>query len=1177
MKPIFLEIEGFNSFREVQKINFKKLTDKGLFGIFGPTGSGKSSILDAIIYALYGKLDREFINLNEDKAVVKYTFEIGKGNERKTYHIHRVVKRDKEGAYKSVIVKLYEIMVKNGEESFRILSEGKSNVDAEILEIIGLKQSDFTRAVVLPQGKFSEFLKINPRDRSDMLERLFGLQKYGSGLMEKIKREIQKNNNELLIIEGQLSSYQEVSEEALLLLEERYKNLKEEEKKLKEEKQIIDESCEKYKNIWQLQQELQVKEKEKEKYGLLKAEVDNKRLKQEKAQGAAVVRPYIDALEETEVKLRKVSVDLSEGTKAAINITKSLEEIKKEYEAVYFAKENEIPLLNKKEANLNQAIKLMEERKVLLEEVRIIEKEIGAAATSKEKLQKELSKSKDGLSEGKNKILHYDQERKLLIVIPEERQKINEGLELEKNLSRLGSELAKLQEDYKNRIFQVEKKEALLKNLTGNFQAVDLQLKENKSELKTLSENCPGDSNKVLEKLNGVNENKGSFEKNRESFRLKLEKEKQYSSLKSKYEILEKKLKIKSSEAEETNKKLIFEKGQYEKLKIHNYAGIIAQQLKAEDHCPVCGNIHREKLADVMDKDAMTAKEALIGKLEAEYSSLQSETAKLQKEFFEAEVNYNNTEKELGLLSEALGNWDIEAEKNKLNAMIEEYNNYKNNVQQWDLRIEKLKNFISDIEKNRNKAEVEKVKLEETIRKEKENIDNNKNSVKEKLEELNSLKLKYEHIKTEVQVDNFGVRYNIISEGDKRRSQLEGELQKLRNDMEQLDSLIKIDNDKIQALTNKLATDTERFSEKSKSVERYHKEINILSEGREPYSYQKEVLKTIQSIIERERKLKEALDKEVLKKIELEKTIAALTKEKYNLELDKEKNRKYLDSGLKEAGFLSMEEAKAAYLAKKEIEALQKQIKDFDDGYVKLLNVIEEIRNKLGGVRLEKEQWQGILLKVNQIQTELEAKVGELSALSHEAEKMKASLTRLKEVLIEKEKYAHKKHLLSELEKSFKGNKFVEFIAQSQLKYVTAEASKRLAFNTNEKYELKLTEEGEFQIKDNSSGGQLRSTNSLSGGELFLTSLSLALALSSHIQLKGSASLEFFFLDEGFGTLDDELLDTVMNSLEKLHSEKLSVGIISHVKELKERVPAKIIVSPSSFGVGSSISIDSFR
>jgi exonuclease SbcC len=144
----------------------------------------------------------------------------------------------------------------------------------------------------------------------------------------------------------------------------------------------------------------------------------------------------------------------------------------------------------------------------------------------------------------------------------------------------------------------------------------------------------------------------------------------------------------------------------------------------------------------------------------------------------------------------------------------------------------------------------------------------------------------------------------------------------------------------------------------------------------------------------------------------------------------------------------------------------------------------------------------------------------------------------------------------------------------SQLNYVAKEASKRLNEITKGKFDLLLDkDDGSFQIKDNSSGGHIRSTDTLSGGELFLTSLSLALALSSHIQLKNSAPLEFFFLDEGFGTLDENILEVALLSLEKLHSEDLCVGIISHVKEIQERLPLKLIVSPAILGDGSTVTL----
>ena len=156
------------------------------------------------------------------------------------------------------------------------------------------------------------------------------------------------------------------------------------------------------------------------------------------------------------------------------------------------------------------------------------------------------------------------------------------------------------------------------------------------------------------------------------------------------------------------------------------------------------------------------------------------------------------------------------------------------------------------------------------------------------------------------------------------------------------------------------------------------------------------------------------------------------------------------------------------------------------------------------------------------------------------------------------------------MEKLFKGKKFVEFVAANKLKYVSIEASKRLKEITHENYGLEVDENGRFVIRDYKNGGAKRDATTLSGGETFLASLALALALSAQIQLKGTAPLELFFLDEGFGTLDDELLEVVLSSLERIHNEKLKIGIISHVEAIKNRVPVKLIITPAVCGMGGS-------
>ena len=146
----------------------------------------------------------------------------------------------------------------------------------------------------------------------------------------------------------------------------------------------------------------------------------------------------------------------------------------------------------------------------------------------------------------------------------------------------------------------------------------------------------------------------------------------------------------------------------------------------------------------------------------------------------------------------------------------------------------------------------------------------------------------------------------------------------------------------------------------------------------------------------------------------------------------------------------------------------------------------------------------------------------------------------------------------------------VGFIILTRLNFENAIRGARNPMNSWNRMDSYYDEDGKFIIRDYKNGGAGRDASTLSGGETFLASLALALALSAEIQLKGTAPLELFFLDEGFGTLDDNLLEVVMSSLERIHNDKLKVGIISHVESIKNRVPVKLLVTPAQAGMGGS-------
>ena len=192
MRPITLDMHGFASFRDEAHVDF---TDADFFALVGPTGSGKSTVIDAMTFALYGSVPRwghkKMVSLalapTVARGTVKLVFEV----DRQRYVVARELRRT-GGAVNQRAASLERLadpsgLAMPGDQTFP-MAKDLDGVNDAVEKLLGLKYDDFVQCVVLPQGQFAAFLHAKPTERQDILLRLLGAEHYRLMMMKANQR-----------------------------------------------------------------------------------------------------------------------------------------------------------------------------------------------------------------------------------------------------------------------------------------------------------------------------------------------------------------------------------------------------------------------------------------------------------------------------------------------------------------------------------------------------------------------------------------------------------------------------------------------------------------------------------------------------------------------------------------------------------------------------------------------------------------------------------------------------------------------------------------------------------------------------------------------------------------------------------------------------------------------------
>ncbi|MGJ1446313.1 SbcC/MukB-like Walker B domain-containing protein [Sphingobacterium spiritivorum] len=239
----------------------------------------------------------------------------------------------------------------------------------------------------------------------------------------------------------------------------------------------------------------------------------------------------------------------------------------------------------------------------------------------------------------------------------------------------------------------------------------------------------------------------------------------------------------------------------------------------------------------------------------------------------------------------------------------------------------------------------------------------------------------------------------------------------------------------------------------------------------------------------------------------------------------------------------------------------RKRIHDYKVAYETLQKQITELMQSNAVQDFDEALFERTKIELEEKKSAHELHIAHTGALERELQRLEQEFEKKRKLLTEFEKLSHRKDNLRTLDNMFKGSGFVNYVSSIHLQRLCDIANQRFHRLTKNQLSLIINEANEFEVIDYLNNGYRRSVKTLSGGQGFQASLCLALALAENIQSLNKADKNFFFIDEGFGTQDAESMNTVFETLQYLNKENRIVGIISHVEELKERIPMSVTVT----------------